>query len=97
MAIDSHAHLDAPDFDPDRAETIARARNAGVDRILAIGGGTKPAELDRAIAIAEQFAGIDASIVIHPHEAKEATPESFDCLNALAGRTEVVAWGEIGL
>jgi TatD DNase family protein len=55
MFIDSHAHLDGPRFDPDRAEVIARARAAGVSTILAIGIGEGPGTLDCAVKLAAQY------------------------------------------
>jgi TatD DNase family protein len=97
MFIDSHAHLDTADFDPDRSEAIARARTAQVGRILAIGSGTGPGSLDCAVALAKQYDNIDASIGIHPHEAKLATKDDFEFLKSLAPDPKVVAWGEIGL
>ena len=97
MFIDSHAHLDASDFDADRPEVIARARTAQVDRILAIGSGTGPGSLDCATELAAQYENIDASIGIHPHEAKLAAKDDFEFLKSLASHPKVVAWGEIGL
>jgi TatD DNase family protein len=97
MFIDSHAHLDATDFDLDRPKAIARAGAAGVDRILAIGSGTGPGSLDCAVVLAKQYDNIDASIGIHPHEAKLATKVDFEFLKSLASHPKVVAWGEIGL
>lgn len=97
MFIDSHAHLDATDFDLDRSEAMARARAAHVGKILAIGSGTGPGSLDCAVALAQQYAHIDASIGIHPHDAKLATQVDFEFLKSLASHPKVVAWGEIGL
>lgn len=97
MFIDSHAHLDAKDFDLDRSETMARAKAARVGRILAIGSGTGPGSLDCAVALAKQYDNIDASIGIHPHEAKLASQVDFEFLQSLASHPKVVAWGEIGL
>jgi TatD DNase family protein len=97
MFIDSHAHLDATDFDRDRSEVMVRARAARVGRILAIGSGTGPGSLDCAVMLAKQYDNLDASIGIHPHEAKLATPVDFEFLKLLASQPKVVAWGEIGL
>ncbi|HEU0004940.1 MAG TPA: TatD family hydrolase [Terriglobia bacterium] len=97
MFIDSHAHLDSADFDPDRPAVIERAQAAGVTRVLAIGSGTGPGTLDCAIKLAETFEGVDASIGIHPHEAALATEDDFRLLAELAEHPAVVAWGEIGL
>src|SRR5438552_6136988 len=95
--IDSHAHIDFPQFDEDRAEMLARARAAGVQALLAIGTGPGPEKLDAALPYAEQHDWIYASIGIHPHEAKQATPEHFSQLSQLAQHPKVIAWGEIGL
>ena len=97
MYVDSHAHLEMPQFDADRAAMLARARTAGVERVLAIGSGTGPGSLDCAIKIAEQHAWIYATIGIHPHEAKLAAESDFAELEALSKNPRVIAWGEIGL
>jgi len=97
MLVDSHAHLEGPRFDTDRAETLERARAAGVVNILAIGSGTGPGTLDCAIRIAEQHDWIYASIGIHPHEAKLATESDYAELESLAGNPRVIGFGEIGL
>ncbi|MGH9524802.1 MAG: TatD family hydrolase [Terriglobales bacterium] len=55
MFVDSHCHLEGPRFQEDRAETIARARAAGVEALLAIGNGDGPDDMGCAIALAEQF------------------------------------------
>ena len=73
MYIDSHAHLEGPKFDADRAQMLERARAAGLERILAIGSGTGPGTFDCAIKIAEQHDWIYATLGVHPHEAKLAT------------------------
>lgn len=97
MFIDSHAHLEMPQFDPDRAQMLARAREAGVESILAIGSGTGPGSLDCAIRLAEEHEGLHATIGIHPHEAKLATESDFTELKSLAKHSKVIAWGEVGL
>jgi TatD DNase family protein len=97
MLVDSHAHLDGPKFDPDREQVLDRARTAGLVSILAIGSGTGPGSLDCAIRIAEQHDWIFASVGIHPHEAKLATPSDFIELESLARHPRVIGIGEIGL
>jgi TatD DNase family protein len=87
--IDTHAHLDALD---DPAAAVARAREVGVERIVAIGSGL---ESTRAtLAIAERERGVHAAVGIHPHQAADG--ESLDELRRLAA-DRVVAIGEIGL
>lgn len=97
MFIDSHAHLEMPQFDSDRELMLTRAREAGVEKILAIGSGTGPGSLDCAIQIAAKYDWIYASIGIHPHEAKLAADADFDEMELLAKNPKVIAWGEIGL
>jgi TatD DNase family protein len=93
--VDSHAHIDMSEFDPDREEMLARARAAGVRHILAIGGG--PEALDSALPFSERHDWIYAAAGIHPHEAQLATPAHYDRLSQLARNPRCVAWGEIGL
>ena len=97
MLVDSHAHLEGPRFDADRAEILERARAAGLAAILAIGSGTGPGTLDCAIRIAEQHDWIYASIGIHPHEAKLASESDYQELESLARHRRVIGFGEIGL
>jgi len=95
--IDSHAHLEFPEFDEDRDAILERARAAGVETLLAIGSGTGPERLNAAIPFAEQHEWIYATVGIHPHEAKLATEEHFAKLDELGKHPRVIAWGEIGL
>lgn len=95
--IDSHAHIDFPQFADDREAMLERAREAGVGTLLAIGTGPGPEKLDAAIPFAEQHDWIYTSVGIHPHEAKEVTPQHLDELARLAQHPKVIAWGEIGL
>jgi len=95
--IDSHAHLEFPQFDADRAEVLERARAAGVHTLLAIGSASGPSRPDAALPFAEQHDWIYATIGIHPHEAKLAAEAHFAALDRLARHPRVIAWGEIGL
>lgn len=95
--IDSHAHVDAPQFDGDREAMLGRARAAGITTLLAIGNGPGPEKLDAALPFAERNDWIYTTVGIHPHEAKDATREHFDELARLAQHPKVIAWGEIGL
>jgi TatD DNase family protein len=95
--IDSHAHIDFPQFDADRDAMLARAQAAGVTTILAIGTGPGPEKLDAALPYAEAHDWIYTTIGIHPHEAKEVTSAHLDTLARLARHPKVIAWGEIGL
>ena len=95
--IDSHAHIDGPQFADDRDAMLSRARAAGVSTILAIGTGPGPEQLDAALSYAEAHNWIYTTVGIHPHDAKEVTPTHLDTLAALSKHPKVIAWGEIGL
>ena len=95
--IDSHAHIDFPQFADDRDAMLERARAAGVSTLLAIGTGPGPEKLDAALPFAEQHDWIYTSVGIHPHEAKEVTQVHLEELERLANHPKVIAWGEIGL
>ena len=99
MYTDSHCHLENKRFDADREEVFARARQAGVTTMLAIGNGDGPGSgtLDSAIKLAQQQEGVYATVGIHPHEAVLAKQADFDELQRLARDPKVIAWGEIGL
>src|SRR5271157_387652 len=94
---DSHCHLDDRQFAADREETIARARAAGVEAMLAIGSGDGPPDLECAIRLAEGYPFIRATVGVHPHDASKVTPETLDRLRGLAAHPKVAAVGEIGL
>jgi TatD DNase family protein len=95
--VDSHAHLEFPEFDSDREEMLARARAGGVTAILAIGSGAGPERLDAALPFARAHDWIYATVGLHPHEAKVAEEKHFAALDELAQEPRVIAWGEIGL
>jgi TatD DNase family protein len=95
--IDSHAHIDAPQFEEDREAMLGRARVAGVSTLLAIGTGPGPEKLDAALPLAEAHDWIYTTVGIHPHEAREVTDAHLDELARLAKHPKVIAWGEIGL
>jgi TatD DNase family protein len=95
--IDSHTHLDDAQFDEDRAAVIERARAAGVERMLAIGTGGGPPDLEAAVRLAGAYPFVLATVGVHPHDAAKATDETFERLRALAVHQKVVAIGEIGL
>jgi TatD DNase family protein len=97
MFVDSHAHLDGERFDSDRELVIARAREAGVQTIVAIGNGDGPAQVDCGIRLAEKYDFIYATLGIHPHEARLADEAAYQNMARLARHPKVIAWGEIGL
>ena len=93
--FDTHAHLHVPEFDADRAEMMARARQAGVTRMLTIG--TEIPTSRAAVALAESEPDVWASVGVHPHDAAEADADVLTEIERLAGGPRVVAVGEIGL
>src|SRR3954470_22611740 len=76
---------------------LTRAREAGLERILAIGSGIGPGTYDCALKIAEQHDWIFASTGLHPHEASLATDIDYAEMERLAKHPKLIAWGEIGL
>jgi len=99
MFTDSHCHLENKRFDSDRADVFARANDAGVTTMLAIGNGDGPGTgtLDCAIKLAQQHDSVYSTVGIHPHEAALAQQSDFDELERLGRDPKVIAWGEIGL
>lgn len=93
--IDSHAHLDFPQFDDDREAVIERAREVGLAAILNVGADL--ASSRAAVALVEQYDFVYAAVGVHPHDAKTVTPAVLDELRVLAHHPKVVAVGEIGL
>ena len=91
--IDTHAHLDGCDEAPE--ELLSRARNAGVDRVIAVGSGI--ASCRRTLAIAERENGVFASLGIHPHQAGGPEAGRLDELAELFRHERAVAVGETGL
>jgi len=94
---DSHCHLDNEKFAGDLDAVLKRASDAGVNRMLCIGTGDGPPELDRAVRLAERYDQILATVGVHPHEAAKAVSQTYDDLRQLAAHPKVVAFGEIGL
>jgi TatD DNase family protein len=97
MYVDSHAHIEGRQFASDRAEMLARARQAGLVALLAIGNGDGPDNVECAIPYAEQHDWIWASVGVHPHEARLASRDAYDKMARMARHPRVIAWGEIGL
>jgi TatD DNase family protein len=95
--VDSHCHLDDSKFDEDRDAAIERALAAGVTRLLAIGTGNGPPDLEVALRLAERYPFIYATVGVHPHDAAKAGDETFARLADLAQHPKVLAIGEIGL
>src|SRR6266849_5212091 len=99
QVIDSHCHIDGPEFDADREEVIARAHEGGVNAMLNVGTGDPHSGVfERAVELAEKHPEIYAAVGVHPHDAKLFDDEAEQRLMNLVRQSKrVIAWGEIGL
>ena len=111
--VDSHCHLEGPKFAQDREQVLARARQAGVEALVAIGNGSGPDDVACGIRLSEHYGvakqqiprparndksiRIFATIGIHPHEAALAEERHYGEMEKLARDPQVIAWGEMGL
>jgi TatD DNase family protein len=95
--VDSHAHLDMPDFDADRADVVRRAFDAGIIAILCPADLTRAASLPAITGLAAEFPTVLAAAGIHPHQAKDLSEDHLGELRSLAARGIIRAVGEIGL
>ena len=95
MLIETHAHLDYPDFANDLDDVLRRASEAGVTRIITIGTSVESSR--RAIALAEKYPAVFAVIGVHPTYVEEAQDDVITPLRELAKNPRVVAIGETGL
>jgi TatD DNase family protein len=95
MLVDSHCHLDFPDFAEDLDGIVARAAAAGVGRLVTIS--TRVRRLPELLAITERFDNVYCSVGTHPHHADEEDGITSDELIALTQHPKVVALGEAGL
>jgi TatD DNase family protein len=97
--IDSHCHIDGPEYDADRDEVIARARADGLTAMLNVGtGDPHSGALERAVELAETHEDIYAAVGVHPHDARffdDAAEQKL--LDLVKQSRRVIAWGEIGL
>jgi TatD DNase family protein len=95
MLIDSHAHLEMPDFKKDLEAVIQRAKESGVEYIFTVG--TEKKDWKRAVEIADSHPLIYAILGVHPHNAKEIDDQTYPTLKKLCRNGKVKAYGEIGL
>jgi TatD DNase family protein len=93
--IDTHCHLDFPDYNDDRAAVLAAARTAGITKMVNIGCDLKSSLA--SVALADQHPEIFAAIGFHPHDAKNYDDRAEQQLRELANNFKVVAIGEVGL
>jgi TatD DNase family protein len=95
MLIDTHAHLDFPEFASDLEAVLGRARTAGVQEIVTIGIDLTSSE--KAVELAKIHPEVYATVGIHPHDAEALSEKQLKALETLAQAPRVVALGEVGL
>ena len=93
--VDSHCHLDFPDFAGDIEGVLARARDVGIDRIITIS--TRIVHGERLVALAERFPEVHFTIGTHPHQAAEEPQTDIAALRRFAAHPKCVGIGEAGL
>lgn len=93
--IDSHAHLDSPDYDEDRASVVERAQEAGLIGIVSIG--IEPADWGKALELSSRYPHVFPALGIHPNSADQTNSATLDELAKLCKARCVVALGETGL
>jgi TatD DNase family protein len=95
LLIDSHAHIDLPEFDKDRDQVMARARERGVRAVINVG--LDAALSLKALAMAKRYEDVFAAVGCHPHEAAKMKEGDLKSIAELTKDSRVVAIGEIGL
>ncbi|ABR60139.1 YchF/TatD family DNA exonuclease [Sinorhizobium medicae] len=95
MLIDTHCHLDFPDFEAERDAIIERAREAGVAQMVTIS--TRVKRFDTILSITDKYPNVFCSVGTHPHNADEELDVTADDLVRLSAHPKVVAIGEAGL
>ena len=95
MLIDSHAHLEMPEFKKDLEAVIQRAKESGVEYIFTVG--TERKDWKKALEIANSHPSIYAILGVHPHNAKEIEDQTYPMLKEFCQNEKVKAFGEIGL
>ena len=95
MLVDSHCHLDFPDFSDELADVVGRAGDAGVGWMLTIC--THLSRFEQVLAVAEAFDNVFCTVGVHPHEAGHESGVTAEHLVRLARHPKVVGFGETGL
>ncbi|MBI3302659.1 MAG: TatD family hydrolase [Deltaproteobacteria bacterium] len=95
--VDSHAHIQGSEFAADVAQVIRRAQEAGVEKIVVVGGSGDLSSNQAALELANFSPGLFATVGMHPHDAKAVSEEDIERLKVLARNPKVVAVGETGL
>lgn len=95
--IDSHAHIQGKEYTGEVDAVIGRAREAGVEQIIVVGGAGDMSSNTAAVALAESWPNLYATVGMHPHDAKDVGEEELQQLKELAAHPKVIAVGETGL
>jgi TatD DNase family protein len=95
--IDSHCHIQGKEYTGETEAVIARASDAGVETIIAVGGAGDMSSNTEAIALAACFSTVYATVGMHPHDAKDVDADELQKLRELATHGKVIAVGETGL
>jgi TatD DNase family protein len=97
MLIDSHAHIQGAEYAADSDAVIRRAREAGVEKIIVVGGAGDLSSNEAAVALAQSYPDLYATVGMHPHDAKAVGDEELKRLRQLTANSRVIAVGETGL
>jgi len=95
MLIDSHCHIEMKAFDRDRDSVLARAKDVGVEYVVAVG--INLTDCKRVVSTVRKYDMVFGVVGIHPHHAKDIDMTTYDTLKELAAHEKIVAYGEIGL
>ena len=95
LLVDSHCHLDFPDFDGELDDVVSRAHEAGIGHMLTIC--TRVTQFDAVRAIAEKYDNVFCTVGVHPHNAEDEPEVTAEHLIRLAEHPKVVGFGETGL
>jgi len=95
--IDSHAHIQGKEYAGEVDAVIGRAREAGVEQIIVVGGAGDMSSNTAAVALVESWPNLYATVGMHPHDAKDVGEEELQQLKELAAHPKVIAVGETGL
>jgi TatD DNase family protein len=97
MLIDSHAHIQGKEYAGEVAAVISRARESGIEKIIAVGGAGDMSSNTEAVALAESCPDVYATVGMHPHDAKDVGEDELRKIRELTSHSKVVAVGETGL
>jgi TatD DNase family protein len=97
MLIDSHAHIQGKEYAGEVDAVISRARESGVEKIIAVGGAGDMSSNTEAVALAESLPDVYATVGMHPHDAKDVGEDELRKIRELTSRSKVIAVGETGL